>query len=164
MKRVFVISMLMVVVFAAISAGPVPPARAWGSSGCSLASVAGAFGFSYAGEGILPTGPVPVGAVGKYHTDAAGNFIGDEINSLAGSAEYQTIVGKITVSPDCSGSLVAKVYQGGVLARTSYVHLQYQNNTNEALIIFQKLVLPNGSSLPVVITGSGKRIFSDRGD
>lgn len=162
MKRSFVMSLLVAAVFAVLSIGPIPAARAWGSPGCSLASVAGAYGFSYSGVGILPTGQVPVGAVGKYHSDGAGNLMGDEINSLAGNAAYQTIVGKLTVSPDCSGTLVAKVYQGGALARTSYIHIQYENNTNDVLLIFQKLLLPNGSSLPVVITGSGKRLFTDR--
>ncbi|MBV8596097.1 MAG: hypothetical protein JOZ50_07560 [Candidatus Eremiobacteraeota bacterium] len=164
MKRMLVVSTLVAVAFATLNIGPIPAARAWGSPGCNLGNVAGSFGFSYNGVGILPTGQVPVGAVGKYHADSAGNLTGDEINSLGGDAEYQTIVGNITVTPDCSGTLVAKVYQGGVLARTSYIHLQYQNNTREVLFMFQKLVLPNGSSLPVVINGSGKRIFSDRGD
>jgi len=162
MKRILMPAVLIAVLVATLNAGSIPAARAWGNPGCSLASVAGAYGFSYNGVGILPSGRVPVAAVGKYHTDPAGNLIGDEVNTLAGTSAYQTIVGKITVSPDCSGTLVAKVYQGGALARTSYVHIQYENNTNDALIIFQKLVLPNGASLPVVITGSGKRLFVNR--
>jgi hypothetical protein len=162
MKRTLVLLVLIAAMAATLNVGPVPAARAWGSPGCLLANVAGAYGFSYSGVGILPTRQIPVGAVGKYHTDAAGNFVGDEINSLAGAAAYQTLLGKLTVSPDCSGTLIAKVYQGGALVRTSYVHIQYENNTNDALITFQKLMLPNGSSLPVVITGSGKRLFSSQ--
>lgn len=164
MKRSFLVAMFGFVVFAAINAGPIPAARAWGRDSCTLTSVAGSFGFSYSGVGILPSGPVPVGAVGNYSTDAVGNFVGTEINSLGGAATYQTIQGKITISQDCSGTLVAKVYEGGMLVRTSYIHLQYQNNANEALLIFQKLVLPDGSSLPVVITGSGKRLFPGHSD
>jgi len=164
MKRNLVIAVFVAAMFAALSAGPISAARAWGSDGCTLTSVAGSFGFSYNGVGILPSGPVPVGAVGNYSSDNAGNFVGTEINSLGGNATFQTISGKLTVNHDCSGMLLAKVYEGGALVRTSYIHLQYQNNTNEVLLIFQKLVLPDGSSLPVVITGSGKRLFHERGE
>jgi hypothetical protein len=105
----------------------------------------------------------PVAAVGNYSTDNAGNLVGSELNSLGGNATFQTILGKITVNHDCSGDLLAKVYESGALVRTSYVHLQYDNNANEVNLIFQKLVLPDGSSLPVVITGAGKRLFHERG-
>jgi hypothetical protein len=164
MKRNLALALFVAVLFATLNAGPTSAARAWGSDGCTLASVAGAFGFSYNGVGILPTGSVPVGAVGNYTSDSAGHFVGTEINSLGGSAAFQTIVGNLTVNHDCSGTLVAKVYEAGALVRTSYIHLQYQNNTSEVLLIFQKLVLPNGTSLPVVITGSGKRLFHERGE
>jgi len=144
--------------------GPSNAARAWESNGCTLANVAGSFGFSYSGVGILPTGPVPVAAVGNFHTDNAGTLVGTETNSLGGNATDQTISGNITVNHDCSGTLVANVYEHGVLVRTSYIHLQYENNAGEILGIFQKLVLPNGSSLPVVITIDGKRLFHERGE
>jgi hypothetical protein len=164
MKRNLVIGVLVAVLFAALSAGPISAARAWGSDGCTISSVAGAFGFSYNGVGILPSGPVPVAAVGNFRQDAAGNVVGSESNSLGGNSTDQTLLGKITVNHDCSGTLVAQVYEGGVLVRTSYIHLQYENNTNEILGIFQKLVLPNGSNLPVVITIDGKRLFRQPGD
>jgi len=144
--------------------GPSNAARAWESNGCTLASVAGSFGFSYNGVGILPTGPVPVAAVGNLRTDNAGTLVGTETNSLGGNATDQTILGNLTVNHDCSGTLVANVYEHGVLVRTSYIHVQYENNTSEILGIFQKLVLPNGSSLPVVIIIDGKRLFHDRGE
>jgi hypothetical protein len=164
MKRNLVTVVFVAVLFTMLNAGPISIARAWGSDVCTLASVAGSFGFSYNGVGILPSGAVPVGAVGNYNSDNGGNFVGTEINSLGGSATFQTIAGKLTVSHDCSGTLVAKVYEAGMLVRTSYIHVQYQSNANEVLLIFQKLVLPDGSSLPVVITGSGKRLFHERGD
>ncbi len=164
MKRNLVIAAFVAILFSTLNAGQIPAARAWGSDGCTLANVAGAFGFSYSGVGILPSGQVPVAAVGIFRSDAAGNVTGSESNSLGGNSTDQTLLGKITVNHDCSGSLFAKVYEGGVLARTSYIHLQYQNNTNELLGIFQKLVLPNGSSLPVVITIAGKRLFQGHGE
>lgn len=157
MKRNVIIALFAAILFAALNTGPIPAARAEGS-GCSLTSVAGNYGFTYNGVAVLPSGLVPVAAVGNFRSDAAGNFVGSEINNLAGTAAYQTLQGTIAVNHDCSGSLVAKVYQGGKLARTSYIHLQYQDNANELLAIFQKLVLPDNSVLPVVITIDGKRV------
>jgi hypothetical protein len=155
MQRKLAIATLAVVLFATTSAGQMPAANAAGGGGCSLANVAGAFGFTYTGVAITPSGQVPVAAVGRYSSDSAGDFVGSEVNSLAGTPASQTILGKITVQPDCGGRLVAKVYQQGSLVRTSYIHLQYDSEASEVRIIFEKLVLPDGSTLPVVITGDG---------
>ncbi len=161
MKRTLVVSMFAAVLLATLSIGPVPAALAWGGSGCTYASTAGDYGFSYSGVGILPTGQVPVSAVGKFHQDASGNLAGDEVNNLGGSAAYQTLAGKVTLGSNCSAELLAKVYQGGALVRTSTIHFQYANNTKTVFATFEKLQLPNGSFLPVVITISGQRIYSD---
>ncbi len=154
---------LLVVMFAAVLSGSlnvsmIPAARASGDGGCSLASVVGTFGFTYSGVAIPPTGPVPVAAVGRFRTDAAGDFVGEESNNAGGGSTNETLQGSITVKHDCSGSLVANVYEHGTLVRTSYIHIQYENNANEILAIFQKITLPDGSNLPVVITIDGKRI------
>jgi hypothetical protein len=150
-----------VAVLAILFLGPVPSTAS--SGGCSTAGVAGFYGFTYTGVAILPSGAVPLAAVGNYSTDAAGNFAGSEINSLGGTSAYQTLQGTITVNQNCSGTAVVKVYQGGKLARTSYIHLQYDNSARDIRIIFQKLQLPDGSSIPVVITGDGKKVSdSDR--
>jgi hypothetical protein len=164
MKRNLLSVTIAAVLCAMIYVGPSNAARAWESDGCTLSNVAGNFGFSYSGVGILPSGPVPVAAVGNFRSDNAGTVVGTEINSLGGNAAAQTIAGNITVNHDCSGTLFAKVYENGVLVRTSYIHLQYENNASEILGIFQKLVLPNGTSLPVVITIDGKRILHERGE
>ncbi len=157
MRRTFGISILAFALFAGFAAGSSPAARA-SDAVCTLAGVAGSFGFSYSGLAVLPSGPVPLAAVGKFHSDATGNFTGSEVNSLAGTAAFQTISGTITMGQGCAAELVANVYQGGQLARTSYIHLQYQNNATEILAIFEKVVLPDKSVLPVVVTISGKRI------
>jgi hypothetical protein len=158
MKRNLVSAMFLAVLFVSLNVDNIPMASASDGGGCSQASVAGDYGFTYSGVAIVSSGPVPVAAVGNFHTDASGNVSGSEINNLAGTAAYQTIVGTITVRQDCTGQLVAKVYQGRVLARTSYIHLQYEDNANELLGIFQKLVLPDNSLLPVVITIDSKRV------
>ena len=159
MKRNLLVAIFVAVLFAAINAGPISAARAMEGDGCSLAGVAGDYGFSYNGVAILSSGPVPVSSVGSFHTDAAGNFAGTESNNTGGNSADETIQGNITVKHNCAGTLVAKVYQGGMLIRTSYIHLQYVNNATEVLGVFQKVVLPDNSILPVVITISGKAIF-----
>lgn len=158
MRRSLAITLFVAILFATLNVGQVSTARAWGGGGCSLASVAGTFGFTYNGTAILPTGAVPVAAVGTFRSDASGKFVGSETNSLAGTTSYETIVGTLTVKPDCAGTLVAQVFQGGTLVRTSYIHIQYSNNAAELFGIFQKLVLPNNTTLPVVVTIDGKRV------
>ena len=149
-----------------LGTGSAPAARAAGvgqSSGfaCTLGNVAGEFGFTYSGNAVTPNGLVPVAAVGRFRSDASGNFTGSEVNSLAGTAAFQTITGTIKVNGDCSGLLVANVYQNGQLARTSYVHLQYANSGNTLYGIFQKLVLPDHSTLPVVVTITATRLTGE---
>jgi hypothetical protein len=159
MKRNLLIAIFVAVLFATLNVGPISAARAMEGDGCSLASVAGSYGFTYNGVAILPSATVPVSSVGIFRTDAAGNFVGSESNNTGGNPAEETIQGNITVKHDCSGTLVAKVYQGTMLVRTSYIHLQYVNNATEVLGIFKKVVLPDNSILPVVITIDGKAIL-----
>lgn len=158
MLRNLTVLMFVAVLFAALNAGQRSVALAEGSSTCTLAGVAGSFGFSYSGVAVLSTGTIPVAAAGRFYTDAAGNLGGTEINSLNGTAAFQTIQGKITLHSDCSTILVANVYQGNKLVRISVIHYQYENNGTEMVGIFQKITLPDNTDLPVVITISGKRV------
>ena len=160
MKRYFVIAALASIPFTTLSASPIS-ARTFGPSGCSTSAVSGFYGFTYSGQAILSSGTVPVAAVGNFSTNAAGDLVGTEMNNLGGTAAYQTIKGKIVVHHDCSASLIADVYQKGTLVRTSYIHIQYDDNAAEVRLIFQKVILPDQSELPVVITGDGKRVASD---
>jgi hypothetical protein len=157
MKRYFVTALFAAVLFSSLNAAQIPMARASGIGSCSLANVAGDYGFTYNGVAITSSGTIPVGAVGNFNSDSSGNFTGSEINNLAGTAAYQTLAGTIRVKPNCAGEMVAQVYQQGKLVRTSYIHLQFEDNTNELLAIFEKLVLPDHSTLPVVITIDCKR-------
>jgi hypothetical protein len=158
MKRNLLIPLFVTIIFAVLSTSPISAARAMEGDGCSLASIAGSYGFSYNGLAVLSTGTVPVAAVGNFTTDDAGNFVGRESNNIGGTSAEQTLQGNIAVRPDCSATLIAKVYQGGILVRTSYIHLQYVNHATEVFGIFRKLVLPDNSTLPVVITIDGKQI------
>jgi hypothetical protein len=158
-NRNLIASLFVVIIFATLNTIQVPAARASGGGGSSLGSVSGTYGFNYNGVAVTPTGAVPVAAVGNFHTGAAGNFAGTEINNLGRSATRETIMGTITVRPDCASSLVTNVYEAGVFVRTSYIHLQYEFGVTELQAIFEKVVLPDNSILQVVITINGKRVF-----
>jgi hypothetical protein len=165
MKRNLIVALFVAVLFVTLNAGSIPQALAGGGGGgCSVADAAGQYSFSYSGVAILPSGSVPIGAVGNYSQDASGNLVGSEINNLGGTAAFQTLKGKITVSHDCSAEGIVNVYQGGKLARKSTIHLQYDGNTQHVRIIFEKVVLPPNTNLPVVITGDGTRLFSGHGE
>ena len=158
MVRKLSVLMFVAVLFAALNASQRSVALAEGNPACTLAGVAGSYGFSYNGVAVLPSGTVPVAAAGRFSSDGAGNVVGTEINSLNGTAAFQTIKGTITLHSDCSTLLVASVYQGNMLVRTSVIHYQYENNGTEIQGIFRKVTLPDNSDLPVVITITGQRV------
>src|SRR5262249_28131084 len=72
-----VLSTSLLVAFATFA----PSARA---TQCSLAGTAGKYGFTLTGVVILPTGPVPIAAVGRATLDAAGNASGTESRNVGG--------------------------------------------------------------------------------
>lgn len=73
MKRTFAVTLLTVLVALTgehiVSGRPVTPTSATvhadAAGACSLATVAGNYGFTLTGTLLLPTGPVPGGAVGR---------------------------------------------------------------------------------------------------
>jgi hypothetical protein len=48
----------------------------------------------------------------------------------------------------------------GQLQRTAVLALAYDSNGNHVRVIFQSLTLPDGTNVPVVITGDGNQLFS----
>jgi hypothetical protein len=127
---------------------------------CSLAGSAGNFGFTLTGTILLPTGAVPIAAVGRATIDAAGNVSGTESRSVGGGFADETFTGTLTVNPDCTGTLTVKFYESGQLVRTSVVSTVAVDNQREVRGVQKSLVLPNGTSLPVVITLEAKKTFS----
>lgn len=127
---------------------------------CSSAGVAGKWGFTLTGAVILPTGPVPIAAVGRATIDAAGNASGTEARSVGGGFAEETLTGTLTVNPDCTGTITAKFYESGQLVRTSVVAIVFVDNMKEFRGVQESLVLPNGTSLPVVVTVDAKKIFT----
>jgi hypothetical protein len=131
---------------------------------CSLGNSAGSFGFKLSGVVILPTGPVPIAAVGRANLDAAGNVSGAESRSVGGGLAEETFSGTYTVNQDCTGTATLKFYESGQLVRTSILSIVFDNNHREIRMVQKSLQLPNGAFLPVVITVEARRIFTEDDD
>lgn len=126
---------------------------------CTLERSAGGYGFTLTGVVILPTGPVPIAAVGRAALDAAGNVSGTESRSVGGGFADETFTGTYTVNADCTGTTTIKFYESGQLVRTSVLSIIFDNNSREIRMVQKSLQLPNGAFLPVVITVEARRIF-----
>jgi hypothetical protein len=135
--------------------GMAPPAQA---GQCNLGSSAGAYGFTLSGVVILPTGPVPIAAIGRANLDAAGNVSGTESRSVGGGFADETFTGTYTVNADCTGTTTIRFYESGQLVRTSVLSIVFDNNSREIRMAQKSLQLPNSAFLPVVITVKARRI------
>ena len=129
------------------------------ASSCSQAALAGKWTYTYSGTIFTPNGAFPLASVGHFHQDGAGNLQGAQARSVAGSSGVEDISGTITVNPDdCSATGTVNVLVGGQLQRTAILALAYDQDANHMRAIFESLTLPNGTSLPVVITIDGYRV------
>jgi hypothetical protein len=164
MKRTIGQTTLAIVFFATLHLCLAPAMRAQDEGGCSNATVAGNWGYTYTGTIILPTGIVPVAAVGRFTLDAGGNLSGMQIRSNGGSSSQETIMAKITVNADCTGSGNFNVYQSGQLVRTAVLAFVFDDDSRELRAIFESLTLTNGSTLPVVITVEARKIGPNAGN
>ena len=128
---------------------------------CSLALLSGKWAFTT--RGSIP-GIGPVSAVGIFTEDASGNLAGTQTRSLNGDVADETFTGNATVNPDCTGTDVIQVFESGVLVRTTMLNLVYDDNGRGARAIFKSLVLPNGASLPTVLTIEAQKVFSGKSE
>ena len=158
MKRKNALTLFTGLLLATVALSAAPAAFAHG--GCSTAKAAGDWGFTLSGTAILPTGLIPIAAVGRTTLDTGGNATGTEARSVGGGFAEETLTGTLTASPDCTGTITVKFFESGQLVRTSVVAIVFVNNMREFLGVQESLVLPNGTSLPVVITVDAKRIFT----
>jgi hypothetical protein len=127
---------------------------------CSTAAAAGNWAYTYTGTIVTPSGPLPVAAVGHFREDTAGNLTGSQARSVAGISGVADISGTASVNKDCTGSATIGVFVNGVLQRTAVLALALDSNMNHARAIFQSVTLPDGTSLPVVITIDYTRVVS----
>jgi hypothetical protein len=65
------------------------------------------------------------------------------------------------VNKDCTATATINVLVNGQLQRTAVLAVVYDNNVNQARGIFQSLVLPDGTNVPVVITTDNTRLFTE---
>jgi hypothetical protein len=138
-----------------------PVVHADSPNGCSTESVAGNWGVTLNGSLILPTGLVPAAGVARGTFDAQGNITSGatEARNVGGGFGNETLTGSWVVKPDCTGTLTIYAYESGTLVRTSVLAIVFVDNLNEVLMVQDSLTLPDGTTLPVVITAEAKRIF-----
>ena len=128
---------------------------------CTQSDAAGKWGFTLTGWLILPTGAVPAAAVGQAHIDAKGNVTGTEARNVGGEYADETLSGTLTVNSDCAGSMSVNFFESGQLVRTSVLSIVLDDDKKEIRMVQKSLTLPNGTSLPVVITVQARRIATE---
>jgi hypothetical protein len=160
MKRKFARTTLLISV-AALCLGVAPAVH--GAETCSNAKAAGQWGFTLTGTLILPTGLVPGAAVGRFRVDAAGNVSGTEARNVGGGFANETITGSWTVNSDCTVTLNVNIYESGVLVRTSVLAGVLVDNSSKIRAVQESLALPDGTTIPVVITVEGNKLFREDG-
>ncbi len=129
------------------------------ASHCSTAAAAGKWAYTYTGTIFTQNGPLPAASVGHFSADAAGNVTGSQTRSVAGNSGVEDISGKSSVNKDCTGTATISVFVNGQLQRTAVLALAFDNNMNHARGIFESLLLPDGTNVPVVITSDNTRQF-----
>jgi hypothetical protein len=107
------------------------PARA---AQCSLASVAGSYGYTTNGfVAIAPATFVPAAAAGRITFDGNGHVNGIQTRVVAGSSLDETYSGTYSVNLNCTGKFTVLVEPD---TRTSTVDLVWTDNTNGVSAVF----------------------------
>ena len=126
---------------------------------CTALGAAGKYGFTLTGVLITSTGAVPAAATGKATVDISGHVTGSESRSVGGGYAEETLSGTLTVNADCTGVMTLEFFEDGTLARTSVLSVVFVNNQSELQMVQKSLTLPNGATVPVVITANAKKQF-----
>jgi hypothetical protein len=101
---------------------------------CSMAKVAGSFGYTTSGFVATPTGAfVPAAAAGRIVFDQHGNVSATQTRVVAGSPLDETHSGTYSVNADCTGSFTVVVQPD---TRTSTVNLVWTGDGNGASAVF----------------------------
>ena len=125
---------------------------------CSIADVAGTWGYSETGTLMLPApyGPTPYASVGSYTVDLDGSISGARIASLGGTMLKATIEGTAMVDPDCTGTVTLSFFDpAGNPAGTAVKAIVYVDNANEARMIITT------AAYPAVLVTEAKKVFPD---
>lgn len=127
---------------------------------CSNATASGDWAYSYNGNIILPTGPVPVASAGRFTAHTNGTLAGSQTRSNGGDVSVETIAGTFSVKAGCTESFTVNVYQAGIFVRSATLAVVLSNNGRTASGIFSSLTLSDGTALPTVITIQAQKIFT----
>jgi len=131
---------------------------------CNNATVVGGWGFTGSGAVFLPTGPVPVAAVGTAQFDPDGNISGSQDRSLGGDSQHETFSGTYSITRSCTLTITTNVYDdAATLQRTTTLKGIVVRNGRQTRMIYQSIILPNGSPLPSVLTLDADRIAVEHG-
>ena len=150
-------SRLAIVMAVALTAGPAL-VHAQDFQHCSNATSAGRWGFTTNGVLILPTGAVPVTAVGHFVLRPAWKHGREPGESVGGGVAHEALTGTVTTNPDCTAKYTISVYDdSGNLVRTSVLDAVFTNGGRKARVIFESIVLPSGASLPSVLSIEGEK-------
>jgi len=126
---------------------------------CTNAKLAGNWAFTLSGTLVLPTGPVPIAAVGAATLEANGTLAGTEARSVGGQYADETENGTFSVNPDCTGSMTINFYEDGQLVRTSVLSIVVDTANTEVRMVQASLTLPDGTVLPIIATVEAKRML-----
>ena len=100
---------------------------------CSLANVAGSYGYTTSGFVAALGTFVPAAAAGRITFDGNGHVNGIQTRVVAGSSLDETYSGTYSVNPNCTGSFTVLVEPD---TRTSTVDLVWTDNTNGVSAVF----------------------------
>src|SRR5438477_10513217 len=121
---------------------------------CSLANVAGSYGYTTSGfVAIAPGTFLPAAAAGRITVDANGHVNGAQTRVVAGSTLDETYSETYSVNPNCTGSFTVLVEPD---TRTSTVDLVWTDNTNGVSAVF--------TTPGFILTATGRRISPREAD
>jgi hypothetical protein len=135
-----------------------PPADA---HGCTMMDAAGKYGFTLTGVLLTSTGPVPAAAVGRAVVDFSGHVTGTEARNLGGGYAEETMSGTLSLNSDCTGTMTLEFFEAGTLVRASVLSVVFVDHQQELQMVQKSLTLPNGATVPVVITAVAKKQFTE---
>lgn len=105
-----------------------------GAHACADTPAQGAWGYTFSGTFILPTGATPAVAAGTLTIDADGRLSGTQHSSVGGVSGEERLKGIATSRSDCTGTLTVDIYDSsGTLARTAVWETVYVDDGNEVL-------------------------------
>jgi len=105
--------------------------------------------------------PAQPHAVGQATVDSRGNVTGTEARSVGGGYADESFTESLTINSDCIGSMTLNFFEAGQPARTSVLRIVLVDDKKEIRMGQKSLTLPNGTSVPVVITADARRIVTE---